>query len=32
MGWKVRYNSVELGEGKNGFLAPKRHHIKHLDF
>jgi hypothetical protein len=25
-------NSVQLGERKNGFLAPKRHQMKHLDF
>jgi len=24
--------SVQLGERKNGFLAPKRHQMKHLDF
>ena len=25
-------NSVQLRERKNGFLAPKRHKMKHLDF
>ena len=24
--------SVQLSERKNGFLAPKRHQIKHLEF
>ena len=30
--WEVGTNSVQLRERKNGFLVPKRHWMKHLDF
>ena len=29
---KCSVQSVQLRERKNGFLAPKRHQVKHLDF
>src|SRR6516225_2394956 len=31
-GMEFGTNSVQLRERKNGFLAPKRHKMKHLDF
>ena len=30
--WEFGTNSVQLRERKNGFLIPKRHRMKHLDF
>jgi hypothetical protein len=30
--WEFGTNSVQLRERKNGFLAPNRHQMKHLDF
>jgi hypothetical protein len=30
--WEFGTNSVQLRERKNGFLVPKRHRMKHLDF
>ena len=30
--WELGTNSVQLRERKNGFLVPKRHWMKHLDF
>jgi hypothetical protein len=30
--WEFGTNSVQLRERKNGFLVPKRHWMKHLDF
>jgi hypothetical protein len=30
--WEFGTNSVQLRERKNGFLVPKRHCMKHLDF
>src|SRR6516164_4269909 len=30
--WEFGTNSVKLRERKNGFPAPKRHKMKHLDF
>jgi hypothetical protein len=29
--WEFGTNSVQLRERKNGFLAPNRHQMKHLD-
>ena len=30
--WEFGTNSVQLRERKNGFLVPKRHRMKHLDY
>jgi hypothetical protein len=30
--WEFGTNSVQLRERRNGFLVPKRHWMKHLDF
>jgi hypothetical protein len=30
--WEFGTNSVQLRKRKNGFLVPKRHWMKHLDF